>query len=594
MAESLWNDIIYTDVMQSDGFVVDYAVCTTYSMDMPTLLSVPFMLGTMSDMNETIMHSPHLILEAINKSAGKFAVFCNAGCIYVPKVNSKVYSLLERNVVQISLAAKGAGFINFHPKVWVIKERNSDTGQQQIKVVVLSRNLTNSNDLDVVCEMTGIIGKKQATLKERNQHQPLIDFLSWLRDKTNDRSIRKNISTICSDIKFIESFELKNSPFDDYEFFPMGIKDYDGYYKCFTERMLDHAAEMVIISPFIDSDTIKQITNCCPKAKKTLVTRHESLTQNILSMFNDGVYVPKEVLTDKVEKDIAVDLHEKVYFIKNYQNSVNSLFIGSTNATRNGFCRNVEFLLRLSYSPYKISYDKFRSDLISDSSDCIFEKVVSISNEYKTPKDATDELLLRQAICSIQKAQITMNDDRYEINIQCSVNKLPDMQIYLYPLGCEGKQSNMKDGLTFNNMELSMLTDFYVIGIGELKRVIKIESIGMPIEERDKAIFRSYINTKGKFISYIAFMLTEDIQQHIAENQQLEKEFADGKKSSLEQVISTSLYEDMVRMAYTQPERIASIRQVIEKADKTVIPDNFAEMYATFENVIKQIKHYDY
>lgn len=31
MAEALWNDIVYTDVLQSDGFVVDYAVCTTYT-----------------------------------------------------------------------------------------------------------------------------------------------------------------------------------------------------------------------------------------------------------------------------------------------------------------------------------------------------------------------------------------------------------------------------------------------------------------------------------------------------------------------------------------------------------------------------------
>ena len=53
MADALWNDIIYTDVLQSDGFVIDYAVCTTYSLDMPSLLSVPFMLGTMTDLTET-------------------------------------------------------------------------------------------------------------------------------------------------------------------------------------------------------------------------------------------------------------------------------------------------------------------------------------------------------------------------------------------------------------------------------------------------------------------------------------------------------------------------------------------------------------
>lgn len=45
----------------------------------------------------------------------------------------------------------------------------------------------------------------------------------------------------------------------------------------------------------------------------------------------------------------------------------------------------------------------------------------------------------------------------------------------------------------------------------------------MPTDERDKAIFRSFINTKGKFINYLAFMLTEDVEQYILESQQLEK-----------------------------------------------------------------------
>lgn len=78
----------------------------------------------------------------------------------VPQANSKVYSLLEQSVVQVTLQAKGGGFVNFHPKVWIIKETNPDTGAQQIKLIVLSRNLTGSNDLDVVCELIGKIGAK--------------------------------------------------------------------------------------------------------------------------------------------------------------------------------------------------------------------------------------------------------------------------------------------------------------------------------------------------------------------------------------------------------------------------------------------------
>ena len=164
MAE-LWSDILYTDVMQSDGYIVDYAILTTYSLDMPSLLAVPFALGTMNELDEAAFRSPHLILEAVTRAVDKFVVFCNAGCIAVPQRDSKLYTLLEHSVVQITLEAKGYGFVNFHPKVWVVKETNPDSGESQIKVVVLSRNLTGSNDLDVVCELVGKIRSKPASNK---------------------------------------------------------------------------------------------------------------------------------------------------------------------------------------------------------------------------------------------------------------------------------------------------------------------------------------------------------------------------------------------------------------------------------------------
>lgn len=594
MAEALWNDIVYTEVMQSDGFVVDYAVCTTYSLDMPTLLSVPFMLGTMADLTEATMHSPHLILETINRSAGKFSVFCNAGCIAVPQANSKLYALLERSVVQVTLPAKGGGFVNFHPKVWGIKETNPDTSESHIKLVVLSRNLTCSNDLDVVCELVGKINNKPATKRAQAKHAPLIDFLSWLVDKADDRTIRKNMRTICEDINYIERFDLNDSPFEDYDFFPMGIPGYDGFSDCLEQGLLNHAAEMLIISPFIDMDVLGKMAACSPSAKKTLITRHASVTQDMINLFkdNDGVYVPKEVLTDKVEKDVAVDLHEKVYFVRRYEGnlSYNHLYLGSTNATKNGFKRNVEFLLHLQFAPYKSSYDKYRSELINDSKECMFEKVTSIPNDDTNKEDVTNELLLRTAIAALQKAQITGDADNYTITIQCRQNKLPNKIVTLYPLGCEGKQATIVDGMVFTGLSLSSLTEFYVISIDNLRRVIKLPTEGMPTEERDNAIFRSYINTKGKFINYLAFMLTDDVEQFVLESQQLERDFSGDNASAMEQQLSTSLYEDMVKMAYTNPERIASIRQIIEKADKDVIPEHFMEMYQTFENALKLIK----
>lgn len=579
--------------MQSDGYVVDYAVLTTYSLDMPSLLSVPFMLGAMSDLTEATMRSPHLVLEAVNKSAGKFSVFCNAGSIAVPQANSKLYALLERSVVQIALPAKGTGFVNFHPKVWVIKETNPDTKESQIKVVVLSRNLTCSNDLDVVCELVGHIGKKPATRRSRTKNKPLADFLEWLAERSTSK-IRKQIRSIVNDLDYVERFELADAPFDDYAFFPMGIDGYDGLEQCLEADMLDHATEMVVISPFIDQRTLTKMASCSPKARKTLITRHASVTNEILQLFkdNDGVYAPKEVLTDKVEKDVVVDLHEKVYFIRRYEGNLtyNHLYLGSTNATQNGFARNVEFLLHLRFATYKTSYEKFRSELIHDGKDCMFEQVTAVPTDIKDQKSTSDELLLRQTIAGIQKAEVRQHGEYYTVTLFCGKSRLSKEEVKIYPLGCESMEKNLFDGTTFEKLELAMLTEFYVLAVGDIKRVIKIDTIGMPTEERDCAIFRSIINTKGKFISYISFMLTDDAEQYVLESQQMEKEMTDMTASIKEQEISISLYEDMVRMAYTDPDRISAIRSVIAKADASVIPEHFAELYASFENAIKRIR----
>lgn len=591
MTDTLWNDIVYTEVMQSDGFVVDYAICTTYSLDMPTLLSIPFMLGTMVDLTEDTMRSPHFILETINRSADKFAVFCNAGCIAVPPANSKLYSLLERSVVQVTLPANGHGYINFHPKLWVIKEINPETGEKQIKLVVLSRNLTCSHDLDVVCEMVGKIGTEPATEKAQKKHAPLADFLTWLIAEVDSPTMEKKMRAICEDIRYIERFNLENSPFEDYNFFPMGISQHDETTECLEQNILKHAAEMLIISPFVDHNVLKKMVNCTPNAKKTLITRHSSIKPDMIQMFNDGIYTPKDILTDKEEKDVIVDLHEKVYFIRSQEGnqSYNRLYLGSTNATTNGFGRNVEFLLQLQFSPYKTSYSKYRSELINDSDECMFEEVVAIPDDDTTKEDVPNEIVLRTAIAAIQKAEIKPCNSLYSVTIHCYQSQLPKQSLSLYPLGCEGIESNLADGIVFTDLELSMLTEFYVIQTGDLRRVIKIPTTGMP-EERDKAIFRSIINTKAKFINYLSFMLTDDIEQYIVETQLLEKENDSDKASSLEQLICTSLYEDMVRKAYTHPDRIAAIRQLIDKAEENVRPENFKEMYETFEKVLKQIK----
>jgi hypothetical protein len=504
-----------------------------------------------------------------------------------------VYALLEKSVVQVTLPKQNNGFINFHPKVWVIKETNPDENVSQMKVVVMSRNLTGSNDLDIACELTGLIGHKRASKEAQAKHKPLVDFLDYLA-KIAPNQIHRKMVEMMSNLAMVEYFNLDHSQFKDYDFFPMGIDGYNGMNKCFESDMLKHAAEAVVISPFINQSILEKIAECCPSAKKTLITRHASVQSDTLKLFNDGVFAVKEVLTDKSDKDVAVDIHEKVYFLTDYYHCEHHLYIGSTNATENGFNRNVEFLLRLTFAPNKMSYGKFRNELINDSKECMFEQVTSVMITDNQLEDNRDERLLRQAIDCIRDANIVHDDgDKYSIVIHCKkgINKIGAC---IYPLYYPKVIQTLNNEVTFTEVLLPLLSEFFVLTVGDIKRVIKIECHNMPVAERDKAVFRSIINTKSKFINYLSFMLSDDAEQFIAENDQLRKDLFLSDDSSKDDALSISLYEDMVRMAYRWPERIGSIRQVIEKADEKVIPQHFIEMYEQFERAIKKTKRYGY
>jgi hypothetical protein len=241
-----------------------------------------------------------------------------------------------------------------------------------------------------------------------------------------------------------------------------------------------------------------------------------------------------------------------------------------------------------------MSYGKFRNELINDSKECMFEQVTSVMITDNQLEDNRDERLLRQAIDCIRDANIVHDDgDKYSIVIHCKkgINKIGAC---IYPLYYPKVIQTLNNEVTFTEVLLPLLSEFFVLTVGDIKRVIKIECHNMPVAERDKAVFRSIINTKSKFINYLSFMLSDDAEQFIAENDQLRKDLFLSDDSSKDDALSISLYEDMVRMAYRWPERIGSIRQVIEKADEKVIPQHFIEMYEQFERAIKKTKRYGY
>ena len=52
------KDLCYGDLLATPGYDVDYAVGTTYSLDLKSMLIVPYSLGMFGDLSGQVRQSP--------------------------------------------------------------------------------------------------------------------------------------------------------------------------------------------------------------------------------------------------------------------------------------------------------------------------------------------------------------------------------------------------------------------------------------------------------------------------------------------------------------------------------------------------------
>lgn len=581
MAKKMMEDLVFNQMLCSEGYKVDYAVGTTYSLDLTSFMSLPFSLGFIEDPDEAMLSSIAYLFTALRMCSNKLAVFCNFSNIKVPDGHKKIfYSLIEKSIFPINAAKKPTDLVNFHPKVWVIQESEINGDTKRIKVIVMSRNLTNDNSIDAVCELTGIISDKEAPSKSLEKHKALWDFLNYLK-LFADGPKRKMIERLVASIKKVKKFDLSDSPFDDYTFIPMGIKEHTTDGKELLEYM-HQSREAVIISPFIDEHALAGFSDL---NDKTLITREMSLTQGIVDCIGqENIYITNQQMLDNEESN-SVDLHAKVFYTRDRENR-QYMYLGSTNATRNGFERNVEFLMGLRFAPYQCSYTKFRENFINDERDCKFEPMIGLPKESEDKANEIQKtLILRRQIASIQEASVLVNENgKYDVTISYCGNGSTDAT--LYPLLYPEKVTKLAATVIFTDIELEKLSEFYVIMIGDSRQLIKIKTTGIP-EHRDEAICRRIMN-KDQFMDCICFLLADSKKTYVAEKLVNENLISGrGTDNASERVKTPALYEELLRTAYERPDIFEDMDTFVSSLPKDIVPDDFRVIYNDIKNALK-------
>ena len=105
------------------GYVLDRAVGTTFTLDLMTLLSVPlaFTFRDVQDRDGQIPTEPLSLLESARRYANRIVVFCHGGQTGVPRARQPALAFIEQSVITGFPSRRGQSRGAFHPKVWVLR-----------------------------------------------------------------------------------------------------------------------------------------------------------------------------------------------------------------------------------------------------------------------------------------------------------------------------------------------------------------------------------------------------------------------------------------------------------------------------------------
>ncbi len=569
MSRLKMDEIIFGRSLREPGYRVDFAIGSTYSLDLETFISLPFSLGFMEEPDEVMKQSPTYIFAALRLCSSRLAVFCNFSDIKVPPKNYKVYcALMEESVFPVNVSRKER-IVNFHPKVWVVRQTSLEKEESILRVIVMSRNLTRDGSLDCACVLTGKIGNRRASKEAQARHKPLGDFLKFLSQYASDFK-KEQMTGLAGDVLRVERFDV-DGPFDDYAFLPMGIRGYSGE-NCLED--LRRSVRVVVVSPFLDDATLKQFD--AKREEALLVTQELSIDQTAVDVFGkENIYTMSPGMTDN-DLEESVDLHAKMYFSTRWDGSwKNYVYLGSTNATRNGFTSNVEFLMMLRFKRRMISWYEFADYFRNDSEHRFMQMVDIVEGGGSKVEEYQQSLSLRHAIASITQGDVVEENDAYTIRLTVSGR---DPETEVYPLLRPDLKAVLEPGLSFPGLALVELSEFYVVMTAGLSRVVKIPTNKIPGERNEEICRRYFITSPDQFMDCISFLLSESKTAYVLSRMSFFMRSQEGV-AKLATSSYPAVYEDLLREAYDSPDTFGDIKTFVESLPLDVVPQEFDELY---------------
>jgi hypothetical protein len=329
--------VLHEVLRPPEGYELDCAVGTTFTLDLISLLSIPLAVGRFAGTDGGPADTDPLeLLASLERSADKVTVFHQAGLVRVPERHRNLLTLVQGCLAGVALR----NGVLFHPKVWIARYAGDRSGRHH-RVIVLSRNLTPDRCWDTLVVLEG-----SGTRSKVAESRPLGDFLRWLgRQPGLPPDRRAVVDDLAQSV--VRGRFSPPAPFDSIHFRPLGISRHrsDPIASARRDRVL-------VVSPYLGEDELRRLS--AGTSQSILVTRPEELApihEPASSMFAsilqlDDALEPEPNEEDETPRTGLFGLHAKLYCAD--QGWGATVWTGSSNATRAGFSSNVEFMVELT------------------------------------------------------------------------------------------------------------------------------------------------------------------------------------------------------------------------------------------------------
>ena len=588
------------------GYLLDFAVGTTYSLDLDALVGASLALGLSEETDSELMHNPVCLLEALRSTSDSIALFCEGGQIHMPNKATPLYILLEKMVFPVKTSKKRgiAAYPSFHPKFWLIRYKNS-AGNVKYRVVVLSRNLTFDRSWDAAFYMDG-----DKTESSTDKNEPICDFLRYLLTQIssdeNGKEKTKKIRGLIRELSQVV-FDTAEKSFYDYEFIPNGVKRTAGGVYRFDETPLfkNTFHEILIISPFLSGGIIRDfndrnINSSINDARYMLITREMSLGRlkpedagrfKIYTM-RDAVIDGETAISDSDQEVQRQDIHAKIYMIRKHSDT--DLYLGSLNASHNAVHGNIEFMICLKSKRRYLDMDKLTASMFGSEKDGSDNPFQEVTLENAIIDDENEKLKVLDAIikeinrCNASAAVRREEEEYYSVNMHFEPCDLKGCLVEVRPLLSKRSEVFSED-MVFSKLTVTQLSEFYVISVSEgaqkVERVLLIPTDGLP-EDREKQVISSIISNNDCFYRYIAFLLGDDSILSMVEVNTVNGEAAQAINRQTYHV--PALYEKMLQTAAVNPEKFKGIEYLMKTiSEDGIIPEDFKKLYETFKKAVR-------